>query len=107
MDIGSLFGNVVIAASIAVGIGIAMARQRKQNAKLAPSVEAHLREHGAVTLPVLATALGMGGFFARGKVVLALNDLVVAGRVEMIPAPDGTPQLQKVDNIRYRLRDGG
>src|SRR3954469_18352241 len=106
MDIGSMFGNVVIGAAIAVGIGIAMARQRKQNAALAPSIDAELGARGPQTLPVLATALGMGGFFARGKVALALNELATSGRGEIIAAPEGTPQLEKVNHIRYRLRDG-
>lgn len=104
--IGTLIGKIVIALAIALGIGIAMARQRSQNQKLAPSIESRLREHGPQTLPELAGALGMGRFFTRGKVVLALGDLVNAGRVEVIDAPPGTPQLEKVNHIRYRLREG-
>jgi hypothetical protein len=106
MDIGSLFGRFVVFLSIMIGIGIAVRITRRRNAKLAPSIEAQLRQGGPQTLPALAGALGMGGFFSRGKVVLALNELVAAGRVEMIPAPEGTPQLQKVNHIQYRWRDG-
>lgn len=104
--IGTLLGKFVLGAAIALGIGIAMARQRSRNQKLAPSIEARLRERGPQTLPELAGALGMGGFFARGKVALALGDLVSGGRVEVIDAPAGTPQLEKVDHIRYRWREG-
>lgn len=53
----------------------------------------------------LAGGLGMGGFLARGKVALALNELVNTGRVEVIDASRGTPQLEKVNHIRYRLRE--
>ena len=99
--------SIVIGVSVAVGLAIAMARQGKKNAKLAESIEPLLKERGPMTLPALAEALGMGGFYARGKVALALNELVMAKRVEMIPAPEGTPQLKKVDHIQYRLQSPG
>jgi hypothetical protein len=104
--VGTILGKIVLALAVALGIGIAMARQRARNAKLAPAIESRLREGGPQTLPELASALGMGGFLARGKVVLALGDLVNAGRVEVIDAPPGTAQLEKVNHIRYRWRDG-
>ena len=59
---------------------------------------------GALTLPALTEAVGLKGFSARGKVILALNDMVAQGKVRTIPAPDGTPQLQKVNFIKYRAR---
>lgn len=105
MDIGTLFGKLVIAVSVMIGIGISVAITRRRNAKLAPSIEAQLRRGGPQTLPALAQALGMGGFFSRGKVVLALNDLAAAGHVDIIPAPEGTAQLQKVHHILYRWRE--
>jgi len=67
-------------------------------------VPAAIRLDGALDREALAQALEMGGFYARGKVVLALNDLVAAGTVELILAPEGTPQLQKVNHIQYRWR---
>jgi hypothetical protein len=95
-----------IASSVAVGIGllIATARQNKKNRDLAVSITPVLREGGPMTLQALADKLGMGGFYARGKVVLALNDMAAQGNVEVIPAPEGTPQLQKVKFVQYRLR---
>lgn len=96
--------SLVIGLSVALGLGIAAARQNRKNQKMGASIEPVLRERGPLTLPVLAEALGMGSFYARGKVVLALSDLVNQGRVEVIPAPDGTPQLQKVNHIQYRWK---
>lgn len=93
---------------IAVGAGIAMLvagkLQRKKNDKLIPSIEAALRAQGALTLPALTEAVGMKGFTARGKVAMAISQLVTSGAIETIPAPEGTPQLQKINFIKYQLR---
>ena len=62
-----------------------------------------LRAQGPLTLPALSEACGFKGFMARGNVALALNDLVALGKVRTIAAPDGTPQLQKVNFVRYSL----
>jgi hypothetical protein len=93
---------------IAVGAGVAMLvaskLQRKKNDKLVPSIEAALRAQGALTLPALTEAVGMKGFTARGKVAMALSQLVTNGVIETIAAPEGTPQLQKINFIKYQLR---
>ena len=93
---------------IAVGAGVAMLivnkLQQKKNDKLIPSIEAALRAQGALTLPALTEVVGMKGFTARGKVAMALSQLVTKGTIETISAPDGTPQLQKINFIKYQLR---
>jgi hypothetical protein len=35
--------------------------------------------------------------------MLALNALVEQGKIRVLPAPGGTPQLQKVNFIKYEL----
>jgi hypothetical protein len=87
----------------AVAAYLVSVSQRKKNQKLAPTIEATLRAQGALTLPALAEAIGFKGFMARGKVALALNDMVTQKKVRVTPAPDGTPQLQKVNHIKYEL----
>ncbi len=98
----------IIGVATAVGVGIGLfihrTRQAKKNAELAAKIVPVLSERGPLPLPVLAEALGLGSFMGRGKVVLALNDLIAQGRVETIDAPAGTPQLKKVDFIQYKLR---
>jgi hypothetical protein len=93
---------------IAVGAVVAMLAvgriQRKKNDKLIPSIEEALRAQGAMTLPALTEAVGMKGFTARGKVAMALSQLVTKGAIDTIPAPDGTPQLQKINFIKYQVR---
>jgi len=95
----------MIAIGVAAGLGafLATRSQQKKSRALAPAIEAALRANGPLTLPVLSEAVGFKGFMARGKVALALNDLVAQGKVRTIPAPDGTPQLQKVNFIKYEL----
>jgi hypothetical protein len=101
MDTSMLIG---IAVGAAAAMFVATRIQGKKNAKLMPSIEAALRAQGALTLPALTEAVGMKGFSARGKVMLALNQLAAKGAIDTIPAPDGTPQLQKINFIKYQLR---
>ena len=81
--------------------------QARKNQALAPATRSQRRgagaRKGALALPALTEAVGLKGFSARGKVILALNDMVAQGKVRTIPAPDGTPQLQKVNFIKYEL----
>lgn len=97
--------SMTIALGVAAGLGgfAATRIRRKRNQVLALSIEAALRAQGALTLPALTDALGLKGFSARGKVIMALGDMVSRGRVRTIAAPDGTPQLQKVNSIKYEL----
>src|SRR5512141_1119278 len=83
--------TIAIAVGVAIGLLLAVGRQGARNRELAARIEPLLRERGPQTLPELGEALGMGGFLARGKVAMALNDLVLAGKVEVLPAPVGTP----------------
>lgn len=94
-----------VAAAVAAGVGVAIhqVRQGKRNAKVAMDVEPVLRERGPITLPALCEALGVKGTMARGKVAMALNELASQGRVTITQAPEGTPQLQKVNHITYGI----
>src|SRR5262245_18885049 len=97
--------TTMIIAAIAGGLGayFATMSRRKESQKLAPKLEAALRAQGALTMPALTEAIGFKGIMARGKVVFALNELVKQKKVRVIPAPAGTPQLQKVNFIKYEL----
>src|ERR1051325_8095415 len=92
-----------IGLATAIGVIVANQLQRKRNQKLAPAIEAALRAQGPLSRPVLSEAVGFRGFIARGKVALALNDMVAQGKVRTIAAPEGTPQLQKVNQIKYEV----
>jgi hypothetical protein len=100
MDLPTMIG---IGVAAGLGAYLATRSQHKTNAALAPSIVAALQAQGALTLPALTDMIGLPGFSARGKVMMALNDLVGQKKVRIIPAPDGTPQLQKVNFIKYEL----
>jgi hypothetical protein len=100
MDNPSAFG---VGLAAVLGVVIAQLIQRRRNRRLIPTIEAALRAQGPLTLPGLSEALGFKGFMARGKVTLALADMIRSGKVRTIPAPGGTPQLQKVNFIKYEL----
>jgi hypothetical protein len=90
----------LIGGAVALGLAINQSRQTKT---LWPQVERALATN-SLTLAELERALGMSGIMARGKLVMALNTASAEGKLEIIAAPEGTPQLKKVDFIRYTLR---
>lgn len=94
--------GAAIGLAVAIGLGINNSLQKKKNAGLWEKIEPVLKK-GPPTLQEIADAVGMSGFYARGKVILALQEMTSSGRLETINAPDGTPQLEKVKFIKYRL----
>ena len=100
MDTPTLIG---ISIATAIGVVISNRLQKRKNQALAPAIETALRAQGGLTLPALTEALGLKGFMARGKVMLALNDMVAQGKVRVVQAPEGTLQLEKVNFIKYEL----
>lgn len=63
-----------------------------------------LQQRGPSTIPELMDALGVKGFSAQGKITMELGALVRDGRVEELPVPEGTPQLQKIKVRQYRAK---
>ncbi len=94
----------VTAAAAGLGAILGSSLLRRRSAKLGPLLTTHLLERGPMTLPALQEAIGMTSFSDRGKVAMALNELASAGTIDIVPAPAGTPQLQKVNAIVYKLR---
>ena len=92
-------------AIIGVVVVLVMAVMNKSKAKsgtgLPGQVEQALRGSGAMTLKQIAAKVGKDSFMGRGDVVQALAALQSIGKIKTNPAPDGTPQLKKVDFITY------
>ncbi len=80
-----------------------MVSQRRGN-KTALEVLPLLRERGPLTIPEIMEQLGLTGFSAQGKLVMALDSLIRAGSVEERPLPAGTPQLDKIKVRTYAVR---
>jgi predicted transcriptional regulator len=93
--IGAIAGGT---AALAV-----MVSQRRGN-KTALEVFPLLRDRGPLTIPEIMEQLGLVGFSAQGKVVMALDSLIRQGSVEERPVPPGTPQLEKIKVRKYALR---
>lgn len=96
--------NLTPAVGAVIGVSVAMWLTSRRNKELSPKIEQCLREGGVQTLPQLQARLGMNGFYNRGKVVTALGSMVQQGQVEEIPAPEGTPMLQRIEHIKYRWK---
>jgi len=92
-------------AIIGLIVALVMMFIQRQNAKkgtgMAGKLERVLAERSSLTLTEAAEAVGENTFMGRGKVAQALNALSSVGKVRILPAPEGTPQLKKVDLIRY------
>lgn len=93
---GALIGCVVAIVMI-----IANKSKAKSGTGLPGKVEAALRGAGPLTLAQVAAKVGMDTFMGRGNVAQALGALHSVGKVKTTPAPEGTPQLKKVDFITY------
>jgi hypothetical protein len=93
---GAIIGCVVALVMIAMNKSKA-----KSGTGLPGQIETMLRGAGPLTLAQVAAKVGMDSFLARGKVAQALGALHSVGKVKMTPAPEGTPQLKKVDFITY------
>ena len=60
---------------------------------------------GPMTLKQIGAKVGKDSFMGRGTVAQALAALESVGKIKTNPAPDGTPQLKKVDFITYEAVD--
>lgn len=92
-------------AIIGLIVALVMMYINKRNARngtgIAGELERALAERGALTLKEAAAAIGKDTTFGRGSVAQALAGLSSVGKVRTLPAPEGTPRLQKVNHIRY------
>ena len=92
-------------AIIGLVVGLVMFLWNRRNAQqgtgLAGTIEEAMRGREPLTLAEVAQAVNKPSFFGRGEVAQALNALVSVQKVRVLDAPEGTPQLKKVDFIRY------
>ncbi len=93
---GAIIGGVVAVLMIVINKGKA-----KAGTGLPGQIEALLASSEPLTLQQVAARVGLDTFLGRGKVAQALGALHSVGKVKISPAPEGTPQLKKVDVITY------
>ena len=95
--------GAIIGCVVAVVMSVMNKSKAKAGTGLPGKIETMLRGAGPLTLAQVAERVGLGSFMGRGKVVQALAALQSVGKVKMTPAPEGTPQLKKVDFITYEV----
>ncbi len=93
--------GAIIGCIVAVVMIVVNQSKAKSGTGLPGQVEAAMRGAGPLTLSQVAQKVGMDTFTGRGKVGQALGALHSVGKLKMNPAPEGTPQLKKVDFITY------
>lgn len=99
--------GAIIGCVVALGLMVMNKRKAKQGTGLPGQIEAAMRGKGPLTLKEVGALVGKESFMGRGEVVQALAALESIGKVRTKPAPEGTPQPEKVDLVTYELFDAG
>jgi hypothetical protein len=95
--------GAIIGCVVAVIMIVMNKAKAKSGTGLPGQIEAAMRGAGPLTLGQVAAKVGLDTFMGRGKVAQAVGALQSVGKLKMTPAPEGTPQLKKVDFITYEV----
>ena len=95
--------GAIIGCVVAIAIMVVNRSKAKRGTGLPGQIEQALRGKGAMTLKQVAALVGKDSFMGRGEVAQALAALQGIGKLRMNRAPDGTPQLKKVDLVTYEV----
>ena len=99
--------GAIIGCVVAVVIMVMNKSKAKSGTGLPGQIEQALQGKEPLTLKQIGALVGKDSFMGRGEVAQAIAALQSIGKVKMNPAPDGTPQLKKVDFITYELVNYG
>ena len=91
--LGALAGGT---AALAV-----MIAQRRTH-KTLPEVLSILRERGPLTIPEIMRELGLEGMGAQGRVVTAIDRLVLRGQIAEQPVEREVPRMERIHVRKYR-----
>jgi hypothetical protein len=97
--------GAIIGVVVALAMTLAMKSKAKKGTGLPGEIEQKLRGRGPLNLKEISVLVNKDSFLGRGDVVQALAGLQSVGKLRTIPAPEGTPQLKKVDFIKYEVID--
>ena len=95
--------GAIIGLFVALAMTLMMKSKAKKGTGLPGEIEQKLRGKGPMNLKEISVLVGKDSFMGRGDVAQALAGLQSVGKLRTIPAPAGTPQLKKVDFIKYEI----
>lgn len=99
--------GAIIGCVVALVIMVINKRKATKGTGVPGQIEQALQGKGPLTLKEIGALVGKDSFMGRGEVAQAIAALQSVGKLKMNPAPDGTPQLKKVDFITYELVNYG
>jgi len=99
--------GAIIGCVVAVVIMVMNKSKATKGTGLPGQIEQALQGKGPMTLKQIGALVGKDSFMGRGQVVQSLAALESIGKVKTNLAPEGTPQLKKVDFITYELVNFG
>lgn len=99
--------GAIIGCVVALVIMVINKSKATKGTGLPGQIEQALQAKGPMTLQQIGALVGKDSFMGRGQVAQALAALQSIGKVKTTPAPEGTPQLKKVDFITYELVNFG
>ncbi len=105
--VAPMLTGAIIGCVVAVVIMVMNKSKAKSGTGLPGQIEQALAGKEPLTLKQIGALVGKTSFMGRGQVVQALAALQSIGKLKMTPAPEGTPQLEKVDFITYELVNYG
>ena len=95
--------GAIIGLVVAVTLTVMNRSRAKKGSGLPGAIEQAMRGRGPLTLREVSALVARDSFMGRGQVAQALSALHGVGKVRVIPAPDGTPQLKKVELAKYEV----
>lgn len=95
------------AIAVMFGLGIYVLRLNKKSIEMAAKIREQLGRTESLTLPELVEKLGLkDGFLSRGRVISTLNPMVASGEV-IQEEPEDTKLVDRIHDLRFRLRRAG
>lgn len=99
--------GAIIGCVVALALMVINKSRATKGTGLPGQIEQALQGKEPMTLRQIGALVGKDSFMGRGQVAQALAALESIGKVKTTPAPEGTPQLKKVDFITYELVNFG
>jgi hypothetical protein len=95
--------GAIIGVAVALAIIVVNRSNAKSGTGLPGRIEQAMRGRPPMNLKEISVLVGKDSFMGRGQIGQALNALQSANKIKVTPAPPGTPQLEKVNVVKYEV----